>query len=126
MLQYSSSLLPGDNMLTALSVARDCEMIDEMDRIIIVSAKSPKQTSKSAISEEVSGDSHISGEGSSALDDSMESWRNLVQFHYAEDLQKPVTEVTTASKRRTSDLVNGDGSGVIPRRFKITRWLPHL
>lgn len=113
-------------MLTALSVARDCEMIDEMDRIIIVSAKSPKQTSKSAISEEVSGDSHISGEGSSALDDSMESWRNLVQFHYAEDLQKPVTEVTTASKRRTSDLVNGDGSGVIPRRFKITRWLPHL
>ncbi|XP_018649916.1 putative cation transporting ATPase [Schistosoma mansoni] len=34
-------MVTGDNMLTALSVARDCEMIDELDRIILVSAKPP-------------------------------------------------------------------------------------
>ncbi|KAL5111345.1 putative cation-transporting ATPase [Taenia crassiceps] len=119
-------MVTGDNMLTALSVARDCEMIDEMDRIIIVSAKSPKQSSKGAVLEEVSGDSHIFGEDSWAPDDSVESWRDLVQFHYAEDLHKPVTEVTTAAKRRTPDLENEEGSDVTPRRSKIARWLPHL
>ncbi|KAL5972016.1 putative cation-transporting ATPase 13A3 [Taenia solium] len=118
-------MVTGDNMLTALSVARDCEMIDEMDRIIIVSAKSPKQLPKGAISE-VSGDSNIWGEGSSTPDDSVESWRDLVQFHYAEDLHKPVTEVTTASKKRTPDPENGEVLDVIPRRSKIARCLPCL
>ncbi|KAH9285429.1 putative cation-transporting ATPase W08D2.5 [Echinococcus granulosus] len=119
-------MVTGDNMLTALSVARDCEMIDEMDRIIIVSAKSPKRPSKSAMLEEVSGDSHISGGGSSTPDDSVELWKNLVQFHYAEDLHKPVTEVTTASKRQTSDLESEEELNVIRRLSTIARWLPCL
>ncbi|VDM31789.1 unnamed protein product [Hydatigera taeniaeformis] len=119
-------MVTGDNMLTALSVARDCEMIDEMDRIIIVSAKSPKQSSKVATLEEVSGDLHIFGDCSSSPDDSVESWKDLVQFHYAEDLHKPVTEVTTASKRQTYDLENEEDSEVIPRHSKIGRWLMNL
>ncbi|VEL21486.1 unnamed protein product [Protopolystoma xenopodis] len=32
-------------MLTALSVARDCEMIDELDRVILVSAQPPPLSS---------------------------------------------------------------------------------
>ena len=38
-------LFPGDNMLTALSVARECHMVKENDHVILVQAL-PPQTDK--------------------------------------------------------------------------------
>uniref|UniRef100_A0A5K3F9E1 Cation-transporting ATPase n=2 Tax=Mesocestoides corti TaxID=53468 RepID=A0A5K3F9E1_MESCO len=95
-------MVTGDNMLTALSVARDCEMIDETDRIIIVSARPPTQSLQESDSLEPSvgpcGKTDNADSGLSGMsDDSTDSWKDLVQFHYAEDLHKPVTEVTTTS-----------------------------
>jgi len=36
----------GDNMLTALSVARDCHMIEKHDKVILVTALQPADDSK--------------------------------------------------------------------------------
>lgn len=117
-------------MLTALSVARDCEMIDELDRIVIVSAKPPPTLSTTtdissdlnaaSASGDVNGGNSIpfgcadSGRTNN-LPSEMGHWPAcdvpaayteifgshqtvpLVEFHYAEDLHKPVTEVTATS-----------------------------
>ncbi|CAH8487038.1 unnamed protein product [Schistosoma turkestanicum] len=150
-------MVTGDNMLTALSVARDCEMIDELDRIILVSAKPPPLVQSSSPHDsvvcsanvDVSKDQqqslapsnhafHVSSpsilltksQGSkydnrprtrssfnTATSLSQENFFNqhddsLVEFHYAEDLHKPVTEVTattetgTTGKFHKSQLVN--------------------
>ncbi|VDP96079.1 unnamed protein product [Echinostoma caproni] len=118
-------------MLTAVSVARDCEMIDELDRIVIVSAKPPPpspqlsqapsiHTSPSNITSTAAGgdanwtnnvpitrDSNLASNRVSAVNLSPSTPFNpllgdqhtmpLVEFHYAEDLHKPVTEVTATS-----------------------------
>ncbi|KAA0192532.1 Cation-transporting ATPase [Fasciolopsis buskii] len=123
-------MVTGDNMLTALSVARDCEMIDELDRIVIVSAKPPPTLSTTtdissdlnaaSASGDVNGGNSIpfgcadSGRTNN-LPSEMGHWPAcdvpaayteifgshqtvpLVEFHYAEDLHKPVTEVTATS-----------------------------
>ncbi|VDO13719.1 unnamed protein product [Rodentolepis nana] len=91
-------MVTGDNMLTALSVARDCEMIDEMDRIIIVSATPPKKPAPAVLLDTPNGVAFNSSNEN--LSDSDDSWKELVQFHYAEDLHKTVIEVTATSKRK--------------------------
>lgn len=99
-------MITGDNMLTALSVARDCEMIDEMDRIIIVSAKPPKNPTRTVFLDDSSGVAFNSS--NEIVSDSEDSWKELVQFHYAEDLHKTVTEVTATSKRKIDEEKNTD------------------
>ncbi|KAM7542994.1 hypothetical protein Aperf_G00000019280 [Anoplocephala perfoliata] len=114
----------GDNMLTALSVARDCEMIDESDRIIIVSAMAPKKSAADVLLEDSNGEgSHSFAEAGSESD---ESWKELVQFHYAEDLHKTVTEVTATSKRHVEDVERDENFRVHEGVFSLARWLPFL
>ncbi len=116
-------------MLTALSVARDCEMIAEEDRVIIVSARPPPPPTPDshtptpaqsvdgndtggeqkanggptlpavAIATEAHAEQASTSSGEDGHDSDM-SWFNLVQFHYAEDLHRPVTEVATARKTK--------------------------
>lgn len=88
-------------MLTALSVARDCVMIDELDRIVIVSAQPPAVASNhevEVISPKVSScpssPQNKPSDGTYTECDTS----SLVQFHYAEDLHKPVTEVTMTKR----------------------------
>lgn len=59
-------------MLTALSVARDCCIIAELDKVILVDARLPS-------------------------DDSTDP---IIEFHYAEDLQRPVNEISIMNKGR--------------------------
>nr|CDS34346.1 cation transporting atpase worm [Hymenolepis microstoma] len=94
-------MVTGDNMLTALSVARDCEMIDEMDRIIIVSAMPPKNPTAAVLLE--NPNSVAFNSSNENVSDSDDSWKELVQFHYAEDLHKTVIEVTATSKRKIDE-----------------------
>ncbi|TPP56645.1 putative cation-transporting atpase worm [Fasciola gigantica] len=124
-------MVTGDNMLTAVSVARDCEMIDELDRIVIVSAKpppeplttpdiSPTDLTAAAAGGDVSWANHrppvspdmdlttnpppdmasgvCSGQPTaySAIFGDHQT-APLVEFHYAEDLHRPVTEVTATN-----------------------------
>ncbi|KAL3321032.1 hypothetical protein Ciccas_000270 [Cichlidogyrus casuarinus] len=84
-------MVTGDNMLTALSVARDCEMIDEQDKVIVVSAKAPPNAE----------DDYILQLDQSSNNATDANWEHLVEFHYAEDLQRPVMEVTTATNLRS-------------------------
>ncbi|KAF5397734.1 hypothetical protein PHET_08372 [Paragonimus heterotremus] len=127
-------MVTGDNMLTAVSVARDCEIIDELDRIIIVSAKPPPKSDSTDVVlnglSDAAGDitNPVDPTGSAqqqqqhapfliSLNQLDEVWPTgsnepygftatrdhpLVEFHYAEDLHKPVTEVTV-----TSNGING-------------------
>ncbi|KAA0189117.1 Cation-transporting ATPase [Fasciolopsis buskii] len=106
----------GDNMLTAVSVARDCEMIDELDRIVIVSAKPPSTSSTAIINPSTTTQVPSNGNSQNGTEVGFVANRfttssaayglpaeclpeqnsePLVEFHYAEDLHKPVTEVTT-------------------------------
>lgn len=86
-------------MLTALSVARDCRMIDPYDRIIIVSARPPPTAAASG--ELVSPKVDTAPSGLLELPDSP-----LVEFHYAEDLHEPVTEIAATTGDRHG-AVNG-------------------
>ncbi|CAH8519565.1 unnamed protein product [Schistosoma margrebowiei] len=140
-------MVTGDNMLTALSVARDCEMIDELDRIILVSAKPPpfpRHVQSSSPNDSVtcstkvdlpSGQQHnhtslnhvnlpfvslTQSQGTrsnnrprthssfnaanSLFEENVfnQQYDSLVEFHYAEDLHKPVTEVTATTETRTT------------------------
>ncbi|KAG5450856.1 putative cation-transporting ATPase 13A3 [Clonorchis sinensis] len=100
-------MVTGDNMLTAVSVARDCEMIDELDRIIIVSAKPPPKVGLSStnLDDVAAGDVTVGRtvpisfpvDANFSAPSSFVAMAHdspLVEFHYAEDLHKPVTEVT--------------------------------
>lgn len=133
-------------MLTALSVARDCEMIDEYDRIILVSAKPPPYAAAAVpVGQQVEEAEPLATAGgddpaaairtptqaagassaeqrlltrtpaSTATVENPTSWLQqpeqqvdsavaapLVEFHYAEDLHKPVTEVTATLRQRQS------------------------
>ncbi|CAH8507851.1 unnamed protein product [Schistosoma intercalatum] len=139
-------MVTGDNMLTALSVARDCEMIDELDRIILVSAKPPPfpHVQSSSLNDSVTcstkvdvpsdqphshtSSNHVSlpfvsltqsqgtrnnnrprthssfNAANSLFEENFfnQQYDSLVEFHYAEDLHKPVTEVTATTETRTT------------------------
>ncbi|CAH8524754.1 unnamed protein product [Schistosoma rodhaini] len=140
-------MVTGDNMLTALSVARDCEMIDELDRIILVSAKPPplpphvqSSSSNDSVTCSAKGDlasdqqhidtssnhvslpsilltqsqgtrsnnrprTHSSFNATNSLFEENffnQQYDSLVEFHYAEDLHKPVTEVTATTETGTT------------------------
>ncbi|CAH8501091.1 unnamed protein product [Schistosoma mattheei] len=140
-------MVTGDNMLTALSVARDCEMIDELDRIILVSAKPPpfpRHVQSSSPNDSVTcstkvdlpsdqphshtSSNHVSlpfvsltqsqgtrnnnrprthssfNAANSLFEENFfnQQYDSLVEFHYAEDLHKPVTEVTATTETRTT------------------------
>lgn len=121
----------GDNMLTALSVARDCEMIDETDRIIIVSAKPP-------IPQQLTPPDHFidvpNGLGNQG--DLEETWGDLVQFHYAEDLHRPVTEVTATTtstavrqlqkQQKVSSTIEDGELDRGHRRSGLSKWFPFM
>ncbi|THD25574.1 Cation-transporting ATPase [Fasciola hepatica] len=103
-------MVTGDNMLTAVSVARDCEMIDELDRIVIVSAKPPPASSLMMTNPANLTLATPTGDLSNGVEVAFatnhfasapekyglpeQQGEPLVEFHYAEDLHKPVTEVT--------------------------------
>ncbi|CAH8522564.1 unnamed protein product [Schistosoma haematobium] len=161
-----------DNMLTALSVARDCEMIDELDRIILVSAKPPpfpRHVQSSSPNDSVAcstkvdlpsdqphshtSSNHVSlplvsltqsqgtrnnnrprthssfNAANSLFEENFfnQQYDSLVEFHYAEDLHKPVTEVTATTETRTtrkshrSQPVNNTSTetDVDPRTFSV-------
>ncbi|CAH8583523.1 unnamed protein product [Schistosoma turkestanicum] len=102
-----------DHMLTSLSVARDCEMIDELDRVVIVTAHPPPHPSNYFTSDMLNENqpismadtgfstetnpNHISDTTDERNDKNFSDdlINSLVQFHYAEDLNRPVTEVAT-------------------------------
>lgn len=42
-MEHVFGLFSGDNMLTALSVARECQMVERNDRIILVQAYPPQE-----------------------------------------------------------------------------------
>ncbi|CAH8576479.1 unnamed protein product [Schistosoma turkestanicum] len=108
-------VLSGDHMLTSLSVARDCEMIDELDRVVIVTARPPPHPSNYFTSDMLNENQPISmpdtgfstetnpnhiSDPTDARNDknfSDDLINSLVQFHYAEDLHRPVTEVATTN-----------------------------
>ncbi|CAH8619937.1 unnamed protein product [Heterobilharzia americana] len=103
-------------MLTSLSVARDCEMIDELDRVVIVTARPPPLSFPSSDfpSEDpmrinqylyIIKDTANTGNNNNFPDELINS---LVQFHYAEDLHKPVTEVATTNVQLKHDSNKGD------------------
>ncbi|OON21205.1 hypothetical protein X801_02902 [Opisthorchis viverrini] len=81
-------------MVTAISVARDCEFIDEWDRIIIVSAKPPPHVATSDGTKVDSPAHPYAPQVNAHLGTELDDVAPLVEFHYAEDLHKPVTEVT--------------------------------
>ncbi|CAH8509476.1 unnamed protein product [Schistosoma intercalatum] len=165
-------MVTGDNMLTALSVARDCEMIDELDRIILVSAKPPpfpRHVQSSSLNDSVTcstkvdvpsdqphshtSSNHVSlpfvsltqsqgtrnnnrprthssfNAANSLFEENFfnQQYDSLVEFHYAEDLHKPVTEVTATTETRTtrkshrSQPVNNTSTetDVDPHRFSV-------
>ncbi|CAH8516663.1 unnamed protein product [Schistosoma bovis] len=165
-------MVTGDNMLTALSVARDCEMIDELDRIILVSAKPPpfpRHVQSSSPNDSVTcftkvdlpsdqphshtSSNHVSlpfvsltqsqgtrnnnrprthssfNAANSLFEENFfnQQYDSLVEFHYAEDLHKPVTEVTATTETRTtrkshrSQPVNNTSTetDVDPHRFSV-------
>ncbi|CAH8522650.1 unnamed protein product [Schistosoma haematobium] len=165
-------MVTGDNMLTALSVARDCEMIDELDRIILVSAKPPpfpRHVQSSSPNDSVAcstkvdlpsdqphshtSSNHVSlplvsltqsqgtrnnnrprthssfNAANSLFEENFfnQQYDSLVEFHYAEDLHKPVTEVTATTETRTtrkshrSQPVNNTSTetDVDPRTFSV-------
>jgi magnesium-transporting ATPase (P-type) len=62
----------GDNILTGLSVARECHMISQNDRVILVEAASPGVTPKFSCVKE-------------ANLNSSESFENINHFHFAID-----------------------------------------
>ena len=58
-------MVTGDNLMTALSVARECNMVGKNDRVFEVRAKSPKTGSNNASIEFHLSDDDQAGNGSS-------------------------------------------------------------
>ncbi|CAL8095253.1 unnamed protein product [Calicophoron daubneyi] len=140
-------MVTGDNMLTAISVARDCEIIDEMDRIVIVSAKPPLSSEAYKYQNMVTGDTPGSGPsttpeipfllrpdihsmaagGTTACDSLLcQDRAPLVEFHYAEDLHKPVTEVTATSGPSVRGWRSHLHSSGVPRSSSSRQERKHL
>ncbi|CAH8524675.1 unnamed protein product [Schistosoma rodhaini] len=135
------------NIRPVMVTARDCEMIDELDRIILVSAKPPplpphvqSSSSNDSVTCSAKGDlasdqqhidtssnhvslpsilltqsqgtrsnnrprTHSSFNATNSLFEENffnQQYDSLVEFHYAEDLHKPVTEVTATTETGTT------------------------
>lgn len=122
-------------MLTSLSVARDCEMIDELDRVVIVTARPPPCPGNDFDSNVLNESQPIpvpniglsteknpnniqdaTNEGNikNFSDDLINS---LVQFHYAEDLNRPVTEVATTNIQMKRNLTKTDNRETSKQSF---------
>ncbi|KAK4476206.1 hypothetical protein MN116_001418 [Schistosoma mekongi] len=137
-------MVTGDHMLTSLSVARDCEMIDELDRVVIVTARSPPCNDfTSDILNENQPIPDLNPEfltktnpnniqdpitvGNKSFSDDLIN--SLVQFHYAEDLHRPVTEVATTNVQLQRNLTKADNKETtkpplfkrIKKRFTFSR-----
>ncbi|CAH8649549.1 unnamed protein product [Schistosoma margrebowiei] len=128
-------MVTGDHMLTSLSVARDCEMIDELDRVVIVTARPPPcpvndfdsdvlnesqpiPVPNNGLSTEKNPnniqDATNAGNNKNFSDDLINS---LVQFHYAEDLHRPVTEVATTNIQLKRNLTKSDNRETSKQSF---------
>ncbi|KAH9590926.1 hypothetical protein MS3_00003409, partial [Schistosoma haematobium] len=128
-------MVTGDHMLTSLSVARDCEMIDELDRVVIVTARPPPCPGNDFDSDVLNESQPIpvpniglsteknpnniqdaTNEGNikNFSDDLINS---LVQFHYAEDLHRPVTEVATTNIQMKRNLTKTDNRETSKQSF---------
>ncbi|CAI2734779.1 unnamed protein product [Schistosoma spindalis] len=128
-------MVTGDHMLTSLSVARDCEMIDELDRVVIVTARPPPCPGNEFTSDVLNENQPIpvpntgfsteknpnniqdatnSGNNQNFSDDLINS---LVQFHYAEDLHRPVTEVATTNIQLKRNLTKTDNRETSKQSF---------
>ena len=88
-------------MLTALSVARDCHMIEASGKVILVQCLPPKQQSNTTVTS-------LGGDPSGVT-----SSRSELQFSYAEDESQQVVEVTSQSLLKGASAgVGGGGGGV--------------
>ena len=85
-------------MLTALSVARDCHMIEASGKVILVQCLPPKQQPNTTVT---------------ALGDpsGVTSSRSELQFSYAEDESQQVVEVTSQSLLKGASAGGGGGGG---------------
>ena len=83
-------------MLTALSVARDCHMIEASGKVILVQCLPPKQQPNTTVT---------------ALGDpsGVTSSRPELQFSYAEDESQQVVEVTSQSLLKGASAAGGSG-----------------
>ncbi|VDN19159.1 unnamed protein product [Dibothriocephalus latus] len=108
-------------------------------RIIIVSAKPPKnprrRNSTGGPSDATdAGFVVVNNDGTADFGDlreeDIDSWKDLVQFHYAEDLHRPVTEVTTAphirAGRSGGHMDNVNTQQEDNKRRGLARWIPFL
>ncbi|CAH8629289.1 unnamed protein product [Schistosoma intercalatum] len=128
-------MVTGDHMLTSLSVARDCEMIDELDRVVIVTARPPPCPGNDFDSDVLNESQPIpvpniglsteknpnniqdATNGGNIKNFSDDLINSLVQFHYAEDLNRPVTEVATTSIQLKRNLTKTDNSETSKQSF---------
>ncbi|CAH8649573.1 unnamed protein product [Schistosoma bovis] len=128
-------MVTGDHMLTSLSVARDCEMIDELDRVVIVTARPPPCPGNDFDSDVLNESQPIpvpniefsteKNPNTTQDDTNRENIKNfsddlinsLVQFHYAEDLNRPVTEVATTNIQMKRNLTKTDNSETSKQSF---------
>ncbi|XP_049321691.1 polyamine-transporting ATPase 13A3 isoform X2 [Astyanax mexicanus] len=83
-------MVTGDNMLTAISVARDCGMIPPQDRVIIADALPPKDGQAAKINwryadnpSKLSGKPAVLEEVQISLDDKPEEQKAVEQYHFA-------------------------------------------
>ena len=84
-------------MLTALSVARDCHMIEASGKVILVQCLPPKQQSNTTVTS-------LGGDPSGVT-----SSRPELQFSYAEDESQQVVEVTSQSLLKGASAGGGGG-----------------
>ncbi|CAI2734752.1 unnamed protein product [Schistosoma spindalis] len=128
-------MVTGDHMLTSLSVARDCEMIDELDRVVIVTARPPPCPGNEFTSDVLNENQPIpvpnigfsTEKNPSNIQDVTNAGNNqnfsndlinsLVQFHYAEDLNRPVTEVATTNIQLKRNLTKTDNRETSKQSF---------
>lgn len=122
-------------MLTSLSVARDCEMIDELDRVVIVTARPPPCPGNDFDSnvlnesqpipvpniefstEKNPNNTQDDTNGGNIKNFSDDLINSLVQFHYAEDLNRPVTEVATTNIQMKRNLTKTDNRETSKQSF---------
>uniref|UniRef100_A0AAR2IZ58 Polyamine-transporting ATPase 13A3 n=1 Tax=Pygocentrus nattereri TaxID=42514 RepID=A0AAR2IZ58_PYGNA len=81
-------MVTGDNMLTAISVARDCGMIPPQDRVIIADALPPKDGQAARINWRYAdnpskGSQPFSPQGPPVVEDSPEERKPMEQYHFA-------------------------------------------
>uniref|UniRef100_A0A4W4FIQ9 Cation-transporting ATPase n=1 Tax=Electrophorus electricus TaxID=8005 RepID=A0A4W4FIQ9_ELEEL len=84
--QIRTVMVTGDNMLTAISVARDCGMIPPQDRVIIADALPPKDGQPARINWQYADNpsKHMSKTDIEiSMEDSSKEQRSLERYHFA-------------------------------------------